>query len=281
MKTIFCPVDFSHESQLAAEWAAMLAIKRSWKLVLFNKFQIFTGNVKNREEAKDPLKDARTDTEAKLTALKNQLCAKYIGENLACEIDTDFGIDLEDVILRSAKKSNASLIVMGTKGAESFSDIIGGSNTTNIISQTSIPVLVVPDSANAKLPDTFVYASDLKEEDPQNISFVVELSHDLNAKLLFVHIKKEGENPGLAKLKEIISEVLTSLPNRKNLDISFEELKGDDFYASLQEYMNKNAGLVVLGRHPRNFFEKLLKGDFTRLMALYSFHPLLVVHKKN
>lgn len=276
MKTIFCPVDFSDGSHLAAEWAVMLALKRNSSLILFNKFLI-----SSQEDASDPLAAARAESERRLQEVKSLLIKKYQAENLTWHLETGFGIATEDVILKAAEKANADLIVMGTKGAESFGDIVGGSNTANVVMQTDIPVVVVPDSARLTLPETFVYASDLKDEDKINLDFVLDFAGDLSAGLTFLHINRPGEPSELAVLKEVISQQLTLTSGKgKVSNIEFEEIYGEDSFQALQEYMNsRQNGLVILGRNPKNFFEKFFKGDFTRLMTLYSFHPLLILHK--
>ena len=281
MKTIFCPVDFSNESIKAAEWAALLAIKAQSRLILFHRFLIFPDG-DTRDDSQDVLRDAQKEAETRLSYLKDSLISKFNGIESKFTIDTALGIDIEDVIVAAAEKSNADLIVMGTNGAESFSDIIGGSNTTNVIEETKIPVIAIPDTAAANLPHTIIYATDLKDEDYTNLSFVLDFAYILDAKLIFLHINEKGDTTKLAKLKEVISSQIAYNSNiGKVSKTSYDEVKGDDLFASLQQYSNNvKAEMMVLGRHPRNFFERLIKGDSARLLVLYSTVPLMVVHKK-
>jgi nucleotide-binding universal stress UspA family protein len=284
MKTVFCPIDFTGHSNLAAKWATMISIKSNRKLVLFNKFNIFSEEtVSKHPDSERPLEDARKDAEKKLLQLKYELCKQFKIEHLNCTIETNFGIDIDEVIVKAAEDANAGMIVMGTEGAESFGDVLWGSNTTHVINQTNIPVLVVPETAEARIPGTFVYASDLLNEDVSNLTFVLDLAKDLNARVIFLHINQGNESVGLAKLKEVITGQITELPNvGKAGNILFEEIKSNDLYSSLEGYADKkDAGLIILGRHKRNFFEKLLKGDLSRFMALYSYIPLLILHKKD
>lgn len=279
MKTVFCPVDFSSESELAAEWASIIAIKRNWKVVLFKMVSISSDSKKG---AINNSHDAKRESEGKLLQLKTNLCKKFESNNLTCNIDTDSGNDTEDVILRAAEKAKADLIVMGTKGAQSFSKIIGGSNTTGVINQTNIPVLVIPEGVSIKLPDHFIYASDLKNEDHINLTYVMDLAKDLKAKITFLHIKRREEPTELANLKHLLSDYTTNYLSTSDRGyISYDEIETYNFTTTLLEYATqKGAGMIVMGRHPKNFFEKVFKGDQTRLMALYTSIPLLILHKK-
>jgi nucleotide-binding universal stress UspA family protein len=283
MKTILCPVDFSPSSKLASEWAAMIAIKRNWTLVLLNSFRVSSEENKSRHPDSDNLFiDAEKDTQEKLLNLKNELCRKYNAENMKCNIFSEYGIETDSVILRSAKKANADMIVMGTEGAGDFKDVIWGSNTTHVINQAKIPVLVVPATAEAKLPETIIYATDLIHEDDHMLSFLLDFSFDIDAKVICLHINKEKDAKGLSRLKEVISNHISQSVNKgKESKLSFDEIESDNLFASLQGYaISKKAGLITLGHHQKNFFEKMLKGDLTRLMALFSSIPSLIFQKK-
>jgi nucleotide-binding universal stress UspA family protein len=283
MKTILCPVDFSTSSVKAAEWASLIAMKKDWKLVLLNNYMIFSEeHIKKHPDSKNPSLDAKKDTEEKLMALKNQLCKKYSNENLECNVMAEYGFETDKVIAEASKSIKADMIVMGTEGAEKFSDILLGSNTSNLIYKADVPVLVVPVSSEVKLPESIVYTTDLLDEDKEIIKLVIDFAFHLNAKLNFLHVATKSNSRNFNEIKNYISNCIAENGSNKSLsDYEFDVVEGDNVFNSIQDYCkDKNIGLIVAGRHKKNFVERLFMGDLTRMLALHSFVPLLVVQKK-
>jgi len=283
MKTILCPVDFSTSSIKAAEWASLIAMKKDWKLVLLNNYMIFSDeHIKKHPDSKNPFLDAKKDTEERLMTLKNQLCKKYSNENLECKVMAEYGFETDKVIAEASKNIKADMIVMGTEGAEKFSDILLGSNTSNLIYKADVPVLVVPVSSEVNLPKSMVYTTDLLNEDKEILGLIIDFALDLNANLHFLHVTTKSNSKDFSELKNHVSEYLTERGVNKSIsDYEFDIVKGDTTFNAIQDYCkDKNIGLIVAGRHKKNFVERLFMGDLTRMLALHSFVPLLVVQKK-
>jgi hypothetical protein len=66
-----------------------------------------------------------------------------------------------DEIIDAAQKCKSQLIVMGTHGASGLKRILFGSNTSNVISKSNIPVLAIPQRYRFKKINSIVYATDL------------------------------------------------------------------------------------------------------------------------
>lgn len=273
-------MDFSDHSGVAAEWAAMIALRTNATLYLLHKFLVSDSETVKAGKPDDLFSAAEREARMKLQALKERLCRKFRPDELNCDIQTVYGIELDDIIVNSAKDLKADLIVMATEGAEKLTDILFGSNTTHVINKARIPVLVIPEDTAVKLPETIVYATDLKNEDSRLISFVLDLASSIGSKVIFLHINNKNTQE-LDRLKAEISKWVESAGEAgAKVPVSYDEIKSENVFDALRGYSEKkHAGLIVLGNHQKNFFQKLTEGDFSRLMALYSFIPSLVLQK--
>src|SRR6185503_6938352 len=71
------------------------------------------------------------------------------------------GLLVVEEILDVAKSIKADLIVTGTHGV-SGTEKLFGSNTSNLISKSNIPVMAIPKGYRYKTIDKIIYASDLR-----------------------------------------------------------------------------------------------------------------------
>lgn len=283
VKTILCPVDFSAHSIEASEFAALIASHTGRKLLLLNKFLV-TSEIEDFENIEDEnlFYKAQIEANSKLEDLKKSLLNKGRSHGLDIETISVYGIDIDDVVLQTAEEKKVDMIVMGTGGAESAMELIFGTNSLEVINKAPIPVIVVPKGSKIEFPEKIIYATDLLDEDHEIIMNVIKLANDLNSKLIFLHVTKFEKDRNLNRVKETMLNLLDASEAKGKVgNLSFDEVVNVDVFEGIQEYSrSNNANLIVLGNHQKNFFEKLMTGDFTRLMTLYSQIPLLVLQKK-
>ncbi|HEY1870918.1 MAG TPA: universal stress protein, partial [Chitinophagaceae bacterium] len=133
MKTIIAPVDFSDAALNALSFAAELSKRASARLLVINVSE------KDREEEK---------IKNKLKLIESDL-EKNFGPDLQFESLVAHG-DLISTLKKMMANYQPDLIVMGTKGASGLKKMLIGSNTVNVIANTNIPVLVIPEAARFK-----------------------------------------------------------------------------------------------------------------------------------
>src|SRR6478752_4634300 len=130
MKRIIAPIDFSDASFNALSFAAELSKRASAQLIVVNI----------QEEA-----DVDGEIRNKLKGIVSDL-KKSFGSDLDCEllmVHGRFITALQNII----ERQQPNLIVMGTKGASGLKKILIGSNTVNVMANTRVPVLVIPEVA--------------------------------------------------------------------------------------------------------------------------------------
>ena len=130
MKTIIAPVDFSEASANALSFAAELSKRAAARLIVINILQ------KGESEL---------ETKNKLRSIESEVKNTF-GPDLQCESSLEQG-DLINTLKKIIEAQQPDLIVMGTKGASGLKKILMGSNTVNVIANTKVPVLVIPEAA--------------------------------------------------------------------------------------------------------------------------------------
>ena len=164
MKTVLSLVDFSEASTNALLFAAELCKRASARLLIINIIQ-------NGEDEQV--------TKSKLKSIESDLTNSF-GPDLLCEFSLAHG-NLTTTFKKIIAIQQPDLIVMGTKGASGLKKILIGSNTVNVIANTRVPVLVIPEVARfdnflSKGKNRIVLATDLDElENGYCISIVKEI----------------------------------------------------------------------------------------------------------
>ena len=263
MKTILTLIDFSNASINALSFAAELSKRASARLLVGNILQ----KADDEEAAKIRLKSIESDLNASF------------GPGLACESLVAHG-DLIPTFKKLAAAHRPDLIVMGTKGATGLKRILIGSNTVNVIANTKIPVLVIPEVARfedflRKGKNRIVLATDLELMENDNAVDILKeialLMIEPKVRVLSVRPK----NTFLPELKVMEREFLLSVFNP---EIESERITifSDNVISGINYYLNKNtdSGLLAM---IANDSGKLIQKHYTREMASHTHLPMLVL----
>ena len=264
MKAIIAPVDFSDISTNALSFAAELSKRASARLIIMNILQ----NGEDEEETKNKLKLIESDLK------------KSFGSDLKSESFLAHG-EIITTLKKIIAVQQPDLIVMGTKGASGFKKILIGSNTVNVIANTKVPVLVIPEVARfgnflKKGKNRIVLATDLdaleNEEALDILKEITLLIIEPKVRVLSVRPK----NTRLPDLKRIERDFLLSLFNpeiesERTTIFSRNVIDGINFYLN----KNRDSGLIaMIARDSGYLFQK----HYTREMASHTHLPLLVLH---
>ncbi|MGI9544418.1 MAG: universal stress protein [Cyclobacteriaceae bacterium] len=272
IKKILVPFDFSKCAENALELALEISKRTEAQLCLLNVslMPIPYTEVNYYIDFKS-LNDLEQIMREHLYKLKQRK-----PELLGAETETVQMISVTDGIIDRAKAKDIDLIVMGTKGATGFNELLFGSNAAQVLRETEVPTLVVPETYTQTRFDKMAFASDYKSlENPSETSMLAELGRIFNSEI------------------EIFNVNLTSEPI--SVDTAFEAAQLDDYLKeakhSYHEISNKNAeegildyitshNIDMLAMVPRkhSLIKELFKGSLTKKMALHLDIPLLVMH---
>ena len=184
--------------------------------------------------------------------------------------------DLEPIVKQRIEDGKVDLVVMGTTGREKPLARLVGTNTTYLIDEALVPVLIVPNETGYRPPNRLCYATDLQHLDPFRITELFELFAPFTPVADFVHVVTSGREQteyNLSMLRKVIDR-----PEIHD-QLVFTRISGKDEVDELLRYANtSNASMVVMNRPHRGWLERLWKHSHTREAMLKTEVPLLILH---
>ena len=271
MKTILVPTDFSSNAKNALKFANSLAQSLKAKIVLCNvytptvgKFNMISGIIA------EEISMAKLGTQKKLDKLKvectsvNCLPVVVVGDTVDSIIDT-------------AKEKKTNFIVMGTHGASGLKKVLFGSNASNVISKSEIPVLAIPQRYKYKKIEKIIYASDLNNIAAE-LKILQPFAKALNATIEVLYLDY-GWDKGFSKSPPF--EEAMKKNRYKNVTFVIKKVSLEKvMVAHLKAYTNKKANAVlVMFTQDKAWFDKFLLGSKTEDLASSLKMPLLAVKK--
>jgi nucleotide-binding universal stress UspA family protein len=263
MKTILAPVDFSDASANSVSFAAELSRRSAARLVIVNILQ------KGEDE---------NETAIKLKSLKSEIKKSF---DVECETSFAHG-NLITALKKILAVQQPDLIVMGTKGASGLKKLLIGSNTVKVISNTRVPVLVIPEVARFKNffkkgKNRIVLATDLDSlENEGALDILKEIALlTVEPQLRVLSVRSKNANLTNVKRKErdfLLSVFKPEIESERVTIFSKSVIGGINFYLSQR---NTDTGLLaMIARDSGHLIQK----HYTREMASHTHLPLLVLH---
>jgi nucleotide-binding universal stress UspA family protein len=123
-------------------------------------------------------------------------------ERTAAEIREQYGISVKVLvtlggriseILQTAKRIGAGLIVMGTEGADSVSNLFSGSNSHLVVSKSEIPVLTIRNNYQNEGYKSILLPIDLSEHTRQKVNVAVQIAKMHSAKIHVLGLISNGQ----------------------------------------------------------------------------------------
>ncbi|MGE5107974.1 MAG: universal stress protein [Sphingobacteriales bacterium] len=273
MKTILVPIDFSETSINAARYAAQFALQIGGKVMLLHAYQypvaypVDKGLQLTDEGIKEinmkELNKVKRMIEAEIPLVK----LEYIVIN---------GI-LSGVINVFAENFRTDLIVMGLSGAGKLKEVLIGSNTLDVASNTKIPVIIVPEKCRFRKVDNVALATDFRdvvENIPdKQVKYLLEAT---NARLHVVNVDYHHEyatadSPFQSGLLDAMFE---------GYQPHYHFVEDYNIVEGLSRYVEeKNIDLLVTVPHKHNLLHKLFVPSHTRQIVFHSKVPVMIVHE--
>lgn len=271
---IFFPTDFSKNAEKALPFAAEIASRTDSKLILFHASQSAMDFAPNFEQAKEEaIKKAGKEFDKLIANLNKD--DRY--SNL--EIATILQSGHPTVgLLEKVSENDSGLIVMGTKGATGERNVIFGSVASSIINKSETPVLAIPEGSKVEDFKHITFTTDYHEGDLGALKQTVALAKLFNSDINVMHVAEKRSLLSDIKFRGF-RELVKEQTEYEN--IAFKIKYDYDFFPVMADYLIDNPNsLLVMVRHKKTFWEKLLERDHSKEMAFYSRVPLLVLMGK-
>lgn len=279
MKTIIIPTDFSDNASLAVNLALRINQEAPCRFVFVN--------VSQPEIPVNLTGQQHSEAIDNFIVVKKDELQKYIeklGVKSSPKREIFYVVRVSPLVSESvaeiAKQYNADFIIMGTTGASGLKKVFFGSNASNTIQNSEIPVIAVPANYQGGKIQEIALATDLVNADTK-IAKVIDFARLFEAKLQLVHVYPNY--PEMIKLdtfpnRQFIKELREKL-NYDNMELFFMHTDSEnDVHRGLKEFVRVyKPDMMVMFTHKRSFWDKIFDGSRTEEVVYTTQVPLLAI----
>lgn len=269
---ILVPVDFSECSINAFKNALYYAKKLKAKLYLVNVYSLPVVI----HQADMTMSYSMSHMTIDHLELLNEFKNKY-NEDLDIEIEilSISGFFLKEITYLIDTK-NINLVIMGTNGNDSLDDQLFGTDTSNLVRISKIPIIALRKEHNLKNISEIGLTIDFLEISNPILDFIKSFTSIFKYKNTLVHVQLDLINKEISLEKE---RELQRIENHLGLEnCNSTILNSYDINMGLKNYFSENHKellAVIVRKH--GFFHKLLHGTGTKRIALNCDAPLLFI----
>lgn len=216
MKTIVLATDFSKNAHPASEFAFHLAQLLHTRLVLLHVYH-HPLRLSLLREVFTPMEEkTKVSARRKLYRLRNRL-QKLPGSAVDITVMAREGATLE-TIQAVAQEQQADLLVMGTAGEKSPHVQYFGSQATEMILRTPVPLLLVPPTAHFAPFKHMVVALDLEREiDALALDEALRFATRFETFLTVLCVSDKPTSPALEQASVRVRDLLKHQPHTSTL----------------------------------------------------------------
>ena len=277
MQKILVTTDFSNNSKAGIRFAMQLAVQGNYELIFYNVVEIL-----KPVTWLDAMFKEFADNEVERFTLGLQKFVYQIHwksklPEVKYSCIAEVGLDVDKHIIAFAKKNKVDFICMSTRGAGNIAKIFG-TNASEIITTSPIPVIVVPQSYRLKTIKSIVYSSDMEnlEREMKHILAFNQSIHDVKLDVFHYEFL-----PNLEANKKHLNKLAAKFESN-NIKFHFKKLEVDH---SLTTQMHrdipatKTSLLILFTKQNRNWFERLFLSSNSAEMTFNTKIPMLVFRK--
>ena len=196
---------------------------------------------------------------------------EFVERTEAVSVEQQFLLGpLPDALDAYVEEKGADAVVMGTKGRSGASFF--GSNTSDVIRASSVPVIAVPIQAQFGPIRRILLADDREEMLPASMAMLVRIAKQHKAEVLIAHLLQGGD--AQRSKSNRYSKILADIPH------SFIEPHAIDVVEGLihNAHRHKADMIAILHRHI-GFLGRLLHPSVAKELAMETDLPLLVLEQ--
>lgn len=277
MKTInkiLLLTDFSDVANNAVEYALQIAKKVKAEIEILHLISTPVDWVKLTLEKEKIFPETKAEigiAKSKLT----ELLKKFTDQGIKATKTIIYDVGTQN-ISQFIKEDKYDLIVMGSHGYKGIIDFAVGSNVTNVIRNTKIPVLVVKAPLKRALFRRIVMSSTFEEKQKAYFEHIRGYASDLEAKidLLYIntpyHFKETKEIDGM--LSQFDNDCPHNMCHKHHVD-SFNEERG------IQFFMDKiDADLFAMATERKSKLSHFFSFSLTEAVIHHLQIPVLIFH---
>lgn len=267
---ILFPTDFSETSKKALPYALEIAKRTKAKLSLVH-------TIEEPYDFSPLLEEYIRQVRRKVETLFHDLLDEIQEDEAYKDLEIETRIlngRVAFALKEEADALEADLIVMGTTGASGLSKVLFGSKTTEVILQSDIPILAVPQNSRYKGLDHITFLTDYNEGDLKALEKTSELGKLFNSELSVLHIEPVKDLKTEAMFRGFRELVLDKI---KHEPMNFELMIQYSFITGIADFLEtQQTSLLAMVKYEKPFFSNLLSKNHSKELGFYTKVPLLI-----
>lgn len=275
MNTVFVPTDFTKSSNGGITLGAIIAEKTNSALTIHhNVMTHLNWHAQDRDERLKHPQVLGATVEAE--QLIGRLVKDAFPANLVVNELITHGITAKEIV-DSARKLNASVIVMGSHGVEDAGRTFIGSTVQKVLRSATVPVILAKEGVNTSLPRKILFPFQFNEDIRKPFEQIQRLAVRFGATihLLFVNTPAKFMNSGAIR-----SEMEAFAAGYPDQDFALDVYNHQDVVTGILEHAkNIKADLISFVSHDRVRQPQYLIG-ITESVAFHSELPVLSANSR-
>jgi nucleotide-binding universal stress UspA family protein len=266
------PTDFSKCARNATEYACELALEVNADIVLLNTFHFRYSDSGFFIDFDLSVKEI---SEKQMESELDRLTEKFpLIKNLNIRTVSEVGGLLENIEIIEENEL-IDYIIMGTKGRSGWEEILIGSQTASVISNSKTPLIVVPNEAKWKPAKRAAFAVNLDERfTPNEVHFTKQLMQD-KAPIHLFHVYSDVLEMNIKEEEKLQSDFEAKYAGQEvYLDFDYDKSKTD----SVEDYLEEiQPDLIVARTKHRTFFQQIFHVSIPKTLSFHAKVPMLIL----
>lgn len=274
MKKILVPTDFSQEAGYALDAAANLAVRTGAQILLLHVVEGFVqGSFATQGGVPESFTDEKFTRKMLEKAKKDlsELVAKGDFGNIKVHTNVQVGNPYHH-IARDILETDADLVVMGSKGASGYEEVLIGSNTERVVRHSDCPVITVKEAVDFDQVTDIVFAANFIESEDNVAVELKKIQNLLHAKLHLVKVDTPGNFENSRSIKSRVHNFVQrhKLENY-TMEIYNESTEEDGIIYFAEDI---DADMIALATHGRTGLKHLLSGSIAEDVVNHAQRPV-------
>ncbi|MDG2194856.1 MAG: universal stress protein [Polaribacter sp.] len=271
MKKILVPIDFSKQSEYAIKLAETIAKKTEAEVHLLHMVELPSGVVDMGAGSNFSIPESMMYlrmVKDKIIQIKNTFFDTTVTVHHSIRFQNP-----HEGILKHSKKIEPNLIVMGSKGASNFDEILIGSNTEKVVRTSKIPVLVAKNNPKSFQLKELVFASNFKEESKKSFAMFLDFATKFESNIHLLIVNTVGKFETTHVSKEKITNFLKEFSISKYSIHTYNDVSIEKGIVNFAKEIN--ADLIALSTHGRSGLSHLFNGSISKNLTKSALRPVI------
>ncbi|WP_372746584.1 universal stress protein [Lutibacter sp.] len=183
-----------------------------------------------------------------------------------------------DAVKTQIEEKNIDLIIMGTKGATGFNEVVVGTNTGDLITKIKCPVLIIPEKSTFSPPKEIAFPTDFHNfYQPFILNNISEFAEMYNSSVRLVHVAKKDEvlTGNQLENKHYLHNYFTENKH------SFHRITSNNIEDGVRCFVeSRDIDIIIMIAKNLTFFQRILFKPTVEEISYHTKVPFLVLHEE-